>query len=63
MLLTREISIPSRKVLRSPSLHRVASTDFLIPGRTGSKRDFWSRAREGADTPCSATPKGTVSDP
>ena len=36
MLLSREISIPSRKVLKSPSLYRFASTGFLTTGLTGS---------------------------
>ena len=37
MLFSREISIPSRKVLKSPSLHCSASTGCLTQGLTGSK--------------------------
>lgn len=37
MVLSREISSPSRKVLKSPFLHRSASTGCLTPGLTGSK--------------------------
>jgi hypothetical protein len=34
VLLSREISTPSRKVLKSPFLHRFASTGFLTPRTT-----------------------------
>lgn len=37
MLLSREVSIPSGKVLKSLSFHRFASTDCLTPRLTGSK--------------------------
>jgi hypothetical protein len=35
--LSREISIPSRRVLKLLSFHRSASTGCLTPGFTGSK--------------------------
>ena len=50
MLLSREISIPSRKVLKSPPLHRFASTGWLTPGAYRFKGDPCSRATEGWDT-------------
>jgi hypothetical protein len=64
VLLSREISIPSRKVLKSPSLHRFASTRCLLPGLTGSKAILVRELVKGRTHSCSATPKASlVSDP
>ncbi len=62
MLLSREISIPLRNILKSLSLHCFASTGCLPSGLTRSKAIL---AREkGKTRSYSATPKGSpVSDP
>ena len=64
MLLNRECSIPSRKVLKSPSLYRFASTGCLTPGITSSKAILVRELVKGRTHSYSATPKGgLVSDP
>ncbi len=63
MLLSREISIPSRKVLKSPSLHRFASSGCLPPRLTGSNAILVRELVKGRTHRRSA-PKGSlVSDP
>jgi hypothetical protein len=51
VLLNREISIPSLKVLKSPALHRFAFTGWLIPGLTGSKPILARELLNGGTTP------------
>jgi hypothetical protein len=64
VLSSREISIPSRKVLKSPSLHRFASIGCLPPGLTGANAILVRELVNGGAHSCSATPKGSlVSDP
>ena len=64
MLLSREISIPSSKVLKSHSFHRFASTGCLTPGLTDSKAILARELVKGRIHSCSAPPKGSpVSDP
>ena len=63
MLLTREISIPSRKVLKSHSFHGFASTGLLIPERTGSNAIFGRELVKGWTHPVPRRQKATVSDP
>jgi len=64
VLLSRQISIPSRKVLKSVSLYRFASSCCLIPRLTGSKAILARELVKGRTRPCSTTPKGRlVSDP
>ena len=64
MLRSREISIPSRKVLKSRCLHRFASTGYLTPELTGSKAIPARELEKGRTHSCSATPKGSlVHDP
>jgi hypothetical protein len=64
VLLSREISIPSRKVLKSPLLHRFAFTGWLAPGLTGSEAILARELLKCGTQSCSATSKGSlVSDP
>ena len=60
MLFSREISIPSRKVLKSPSLHRFASTGCLTLGLTGSKAILAREPVNSRTHSCAATPKGSL---
>ena len=66
MLLSREISIPSLKVLKSHSLHRFASTGGLTPGPTGSNAIPAQEQVKGRSHFGSATPKAawyTIREP
>jgi hypothetical protein len=64
VLLSRKISIPSGKVLKSLSFHRFASTGCLTPGLTGSKAMLAREPVKSRAHSCSATPEGSlVSDP
>ena len=60
MLLSREISIPSRKVLKSLSLHRFASTGCRTPGLTGAKAIPARERVKGRTHSRSATLKGSL---
>jgi hypothetical protein len=60
VLLGREISIPSRKVRKSLSLHRFASTGCLTPGFTGSKAIPARELVKGRTHSRSATLKGSL---
>jgi len=61
VLLSREISIPSRKVLQSPPLHRFAPTGWLTPGLAGSKAILARELLKGGGTQsCSATSEGNL---
>jgi hypothetical protein len=61
VLLSREISIPSRRVLKSTSLHRFASIGCVTPRLTASNRVL---ARALVTRSCSAMPRGSLmSDP
>jgi hypothetical protein len=63
-VLRSPISIPSGKVLQSPSLHRYASTGCPSPGLTGSKAILARALVKIRTHSCSVTPKGNeVSDP
>ena len=57
MLLSREISIPSRQVLESPSLRRFASSGCLPTGLTGSNAIFARKLVKSRTHSCSVTPK------
>jgi hypothetical protein len=64
VLLSRELSIPSRKVLKLSPLHRFTPTGFLIPEYAGSKAILARELVKGRTHPYSATPRGSpVSDP
>jgi hypothetical protein len=53
VLLSREIAIPSRKVLKSPSPPRFASTGWLTPGLTASKAILARELVKGRTHSCS----------
>ena len=57
MLLSREISIPSLKVLRSPSLPCFASTGWVTPALTGSTTIPAQQPVKDRTHSCAATPK------
>ena len=63
-MLRSPISIPSGKVLQSPSLHRFASTGCLTPRLAGSKKILIRELAKSRAHSCSVVPKGSaVSDP
>jgi hypothetical protein len=59
VLLSREVSIRSRKFLKLSSLHRFGSTGLLTPGRTGSREILARGLVKDRAHPCSATPEGS----
>ena len=63
MLLSRECFIPSRKVLRSPSLCCFASTGCLTQALTGSKTILARELVNNGTHSCSAAKSQRVSDP
>jgi hypothetical protein len=51
VLLSRDISIPSRKVLKSPPLHRLAPSGWLTPELAGSKATLARELLKGGHNP------------
>jgi hypothetical protein len=64
VLLSREISIPSRRVLKSTSLHSFAPSGCLTPRLTASNVVLARELVVSRTRSCSAMPRGSLmSDP